>query len=230
MTKIDMPEKSKDVHEMPKQPPFLKKWKTQIIFGSGVIGLLFLIFVPMILMNQHSTNLIDSNSNKLLATMTSLQNEIAFMKGDINGLSRDVHSLNRDVHFLNRDCPSGWKNITGNCYFSPDEMFTFSKAKDFCRGKGARIFEPRDQHVSDMVFAGRSEWHYWIGMYSSSSTWKWLSDNSSVSWNNFLGIASYFSDRYCVHACYGYHGKWWGNSQYACENDHAKVICERMFT
>ena len=193
----------------------MKKWKTQIIFGSCVIGLLFLIFVPMILMNQHSTSLIQSNSNKL-------------------------NDLRRDFHFLKPDCPSGWQNITGNCYFFSDEKFTFSKAKDFCREKGARIFEPRDQHVSDMVFAlaDNTRLYYWIGIYSSSSTWKWLSDNSSVSWNNWVleddgpGQASY---RYCVHTQFNplydiSNGKWVASSQYACENVHANVICERMFT
>ena len=149
MAKIDMPaEKSKEVPEMPKQPTSLKKWKTQFILGNAVLGFISLISIAILLLinQQHAY----SNSIKLMA------------------LRADLEELGR---LVNVQCPRGFKIINGNCYLFSEEKFNSYEAKKFCNEKGARIFEPKDKSIADMVFnsARKSREDYWTRVVVDSN-------------------------------------------------------------
>ena len=132
----------------------------------------------------------------IIVLVTCLTRDMASLNEDVVSLKEDIEELNSGVNLiLSKMCPEGWHHISGSCYIMDDTpMRNFSAAIDFCREKGAKIFEPKDLKINSAVFDWSKtnnlymgSWAYWIGMgrTSGSDNWKWVTDNSTVSMTNW---------------------------------------------
>merc|ERR1711981_363334 len=152
----------------------------------------------------------------MMALVTSLTGDVASLTGDVASLNGDVASLNGDMTSLL--CPDGWQKLGGNCYFFSHKALNFNQAKDFCHEKNARIFEPRNEHINDLILdAAKMEFkdknNYWIGIKKiSPHNWKWVNDNSSpVSWFNWHHSQPN-NDGDCARVLGSWEGKWFDGS------------------
>ena len=166
----------------------------------------------------------------LTGYVTSLKRDMACLTGDVTSLKGDMASLKWEMRYelwslrevatddaatydfakddavtLNGFCPDGWLKVNENCYYLSDKTSNFTEAKNFCLEKHARIFEPRNNNIIDMIKdALKGEEvspFYWIGMVKEGdrcigssdqipiqcNNWKWMSDKSSVS-SNFYNL------------------------------------------
>jgi hypothetical protein len=108
---------------------------------------------------------------------------------------------------LRINCPSGWTTLSGTCYFFSDDRKSFSEAESFCRNRGGKLAEPKEQNTNKILLdaskseRGSSLYQYWIGIKKVGSSRKWASDGSTVAWMNWGPSQPYDSKTYerCVY-------------------------------
>ena len=257
MAKIDTPDPKKSKDKKTK-----KWWKNPLIFAGGLALLILAPIFALSIKNHNSlmtlvTSLkgdITSQNEEMISLkgevtslkgevislteeVTSLAGEVTSLKGGVTTLKGDMTSQKKDEKFTKETemCPEGWHKMNSKCYLSPGKRMDFSQAKDLCHKKGATMFEPKDQHINDMVndfaktkFGWGSKYMnaYWIGIVRipGSDKWKWVKDNSPVSWYNWNKAwlqPNGYGD--CAGASTYHHPKWWDIS---CANRNF-VICEK---
>ena len=136
MAKIDTPDPKKS-----KDKKVQKWWKNPIVF-AGVMVLLILAPIFALSIKNHYS---------LMKLVTSLKEDITSQNEEITSLKGDISSLKKDANLILERCPEGWHFISSRCYFFSENAYNYRKAEKICALMGATIFEPRDQHIMDMV-------------------------------------------------------------------------------
>ena len=111
-----------------------------------------------------------------------------------NGKSCDVFSLKEtdacsfswdDIRVI---CPLDKPNtflIDGGCYMFVDQHKTFNDAKNYCKSRHGRLFEPRSCHTNELVYdKGFEIWgeHYmWFGIIAKiNGRWKFATSGENI--------------------------------------------------
>ena len=67
------------------------------------------------------------------------------------------------------------------CYFFSEAHKNFSQAVIDCKQKGGKLAEPKDDRTRKILIEDNFAAHYpWIGIKKVGSTWKYVSDGSTV--------------------------------------------------
>ena len=93
---------------------------------------------------------------------------------------------------LNSDflaCPTDWVRVLDSCILVSNEKATFDEAVEKCKEfhSDASLYEPPNNHHSELVFNLLSEDHHWIGIHDriEEDTWVYLSTNEAISFTSW---------------------------------------------
>ena len=120
-------------------------------------------------------------------------------------------------------CPksTGYKKLNGVCYFFSQTSKTVSHAVIDCKQKGGKLAEPKDDRTRKILIEHdfAKNWP-WIGIKKVGSSWKWVSDGSTVAKMDWSSVSPKDDKYNCImiHHRRGYFA-------YNC-NERYRYICE----
>ena len=200
------------------------------------------------------------NLTSQIGDLISLNEDSTLQIGNLTSLSGDMTTQSNGKSSLCSDLPypkihydlpkwylddlglPGWHEINGSCYYFNVNTQTIQEAKDFCHELDARIFEPRSHNINKEIsfkITQKLMLGFWIGLVRSPGTdkWNWMSDNSTVSRDNFWERYPSSNTKYCAIDALDpdyYYGSKYGKSKwYYCSCtplDKYYVVCEKSLS
>ncbi|XP_050964663.1 asialoglycoprotein receptor 1 isoform X2 [Labeo rohita] len=121
-----------------------------------------------------------SCSQRILGDMSSSLTDLKHLMWEVKSSIATLHKLSLSNLLTSGCTESGWIPFTNSCYLFSHDTMNWTKAKDYCKEKGALLLKTEDASEREWEFVTSiaKAQEYWIGLTDQNTgQWRWVDDS-----------------------------------------------------